>query len=164
MNSLKTIGLWAAAVSIIGLLPLDALAQKIEHGRISYTAENGLIKGVEEDESAYAGLNSRVMPGDTIWADEEGVLEIELSGGTFIRLADGSRVDIVRMLPEAVLRGWIGSFYVQRLSSLVGDVLFETPVARVHSEPDSPVPIHVRNEGPGTWSWRAGRASDSRRK
>ena len=158
MNSLKTIGFWAAAVSIIGLLPINALAQEIEHGRISYTAESGLIKGVDDDDWAYVGLNSLVMPGDTIWADEEGVLEIELSGGTFIRLADGSRVDIVRMLPEAVLRGWTGSFYVQRLSSLVGDVIFETPVARVHIEPDSQVRIDVLDEGPATVSVRSGRA------
>ena len=158
MNSLKTINFWAVAVSIAGLVAVNAFAQDVQHGRISYTAESGLIKGVDDDEWAYAGLNSIVMPGDTIWADEEGVLEVEFSGGTFLRLADGSRLDVVSTPPEAVLRGWTGSFYVQRVSSPVGDVVFETPVARVHIEPDSQVRIDVLDEGPSTVSVRWGRA------
>ena len=158
MKSLKTTCFWAIAVMIAGLAPLNASAQDVEHGRISYTDESGLIKGVADDEWAYAGLNSIVMPGDTIWADDEGVLEVELSGGTFLRLADGSRLDVVSMPPAAVLRGWTGSFYIQRVSNTVGDFVFETPVARIHIEPDSQVRIDVLDKGPVTVSVRWGRA------
>ena len=158
MNSLKIIAFFAITGTIAVLAPVGASAQDVEHGRISYADESGLIKGVDDDEWAFAGLNSIVMPGDTIWADEEGVLEIELSGGTFLRLADGSRLDVVSTPPNAVLRGWTGSFYLQRVSGPVGDVVFETPVARIHVEPDSQVRIDVLDDGPTTVSVRWGRA------
>ena len=108
-----------------------ANAQDVEHGRISYVDNDGLIRGTADDEWSVAQQNSLVMPGDTIWADEQGVLEVEVSGGTFVRLADGSKMDVESMPPSTRIKGWNGSFYIHRLRHSEGDVVFQTPVGDV---------------------------------
>ena len=157
MNStqyLKTLLLTLALI----VTPAILQAQDVDHGRISFAGEDGLIKGPQDDDWSYVGLNSIVTPGDTIWADEEGVLEVEFTGGNFLRLADGSRLDVVSAPPRTLLRGWTGSFYLQRTPAGSGELIFETPVSRVSVDPDSQVRVDILDDGTTTVSVRWGRA------
>ena len=143
---------------ILMTLAIVATAQDVEHGRISYVDNDALIRGNEDAEWSVAQQNSLVMPGDTIWADEQGVLEVEVSGGTFIRLADGSKMDVESMPPSTIVKGWAGSFYIHRLRYSEGDMLFQTPVGDILIEKDSQVRIDILAEGSTTVSARWGNA------
>lgn len=134
----------------------SGFALEVQHGRISYADNDGLIRGSEDADWSIAQLNSLVMPGDTIWADENGILEIEVSGGSFLRLADGSRIDIISMPPSTQVRGWTGSFYLHRLSKSEGEFVFETPVGTIAVEPNSQVRVDILEEGAVTITVRWG--------
>lgn len=145
----------AVTAITLALAPFT-IAQDVDHGRISYADDDGLIKGTEDAEWSIARLNSLVMPGDTIWADEKGVLEVEVSGGSFLRLADGSKIEIVSMPPSAHIKGWSGSFYIQRLSRSEGNFTFKTPVGEISVESDTQVRIDILEEGSTTVAVRWG--------
>jgi len=142
------------------LLATTAFAQdqevQISHGRVSFAEDSGLIKGNDDADWSFAALNSLVMPGDQIWADEEGVLELEFSGGTYIRLADGSRMEVIETPPVAVYQGWQGSFYIQRVTRSNGDVNFETPVGSMSVNKNTQVRVDILKEGATTISVRWG--------
>lgn len=150
--------LMAPALCALLLGASGAAAETVMHGRISFAEAKGLIKGTADEDWSYATVNSLVLPGDSIWADDEGAVEVEFSGGTFLRLADGSRADVVSLPPSAVFRGVSGSFYVQRVRRSAGDVVFETEVAKVTVDPNSQVRFDVLSEGPTTVTVRWGRA------
>lgn len=145
-------------VAVASLVVAAAVsAQSEAHGRVSFADEKGLIKGQQDTDWSYAALNSLVMPGDQIWADDSSALELEFEGGTFVRLADGSRLDVIDVPPNGIFRGVLGSFYVQRVSRSNGDVRVETPVGTLTIEPDSQVRIDVLEGGATTVSVRWGR-------
>lgn len=143
----------------LALTPGLAGAQEVLHGRVSYADEGALVKGTEDEDWSYATTNALVLPGDVLWADEQATMEIEFSGGVFVRMADGSKLDVIAVPPETVLRGDSGSFYIQRVSRSTGSVLFNTPIGGVEIAPDSQVRFDVLSEGPTTITVRWGQAT-----
>ena len=129
-----------------------------DHGRVSFADEDALVKGTADAEWAYATMNSLILAGDTVWADESGAVELEFGGGTFLRMADGSKVDIVSLPPSADFRAWSGSFYVQRMNESTGSVELRTPVAEIDIAPSSQVRVDVLQQGATTVSVRWGTA------
>jgi hypothetical protein len=85
-------------------------------------------------------------------------MEIELVNGSFLRMADGSKANVVSVSPSVVLRGETGSFYLQRLTRSSGDVTLETPVSKIRIDPNSDVRIDVLADGATTVTTRWGRA------
>lgn len=141
------------------LFGVSALADTVMQGRVSFADQSGLVKGKDDSDWSYASLNSLVMPGDTVWADDKSALEIEFSGGVFLRLADGSRLDVMEVPPSALFRGTTGSFYVQRVRRSNGDVSFDTPVGAVAVSPDSQIRVDILEEGATTVTVRWGSAT-----
>lgn len=121
-----------------------------DHGRVSFTDEDALVKGTADDDWSFATMNSLILAGDTVWADDSGAVELEFAGGTFLRMADGSKVDIASLPPNADFRAWSGSFYVQRLNESTGSVELRTPVAELDIAPSSQVRVDVLAEGGAT--------------
>ncbi len=136
----------------------SAAAEEFLHGRISFADGGGLIKGVTDDDWSYATVNTLVLPTDTVWADQEGTVEVELPGGSFLRMADGSKTEFVNMAPDILVRGWTGSFYVQRVTRSSGEFVFESPAAQIRVDGNSQVRVDVVGEGSTTVSVRWGRA------
>ena len=77
----------ALATVASAIAPMDATAQTttavqpadtrpVTHGRISFTDQSALVKGTSDADWSYAGVNSLVMPGDAVWADDESALEV----------------------------------------------------------------------------------------
>jgi hypothetical protein len=140
-------------------IPQSALSQEAPaHGRVSFADASALVKGTSEDEWSFATLNSLVLPGDTLWAVESGVVEIEFSAGSILRMADGSKLDVTSLPPAASLRGWNGSFYIHRMANSVGTVQFESPVASISVDADSQVRVDILSEGSTTVTVRWGHA------
>jgi len=150
----------AVGVFLCGLLlatPM-VLAQDLIHARVSFENGNSMVKGNDDADWSYATINTIVMPGDTLWVDKEGTLELEMSGGTFLRMADGSKAEVASLPPSGGIRLWTGSAYVQRLSRSSGDVVIETPVCKVSVGQDSQVRMDVISNGATTVSVRWGDA------
>ena len=80
---------------------------------------------------------------------------------TYLRGADGTKVEISGLPPQAMFKLWEGSMYIQRLSRSTGEVRIETPSARISIENDSIVRIDVLDKGGTTLSVRTGRANAS---
>lgn len=150
---------------VIGLAAVTAVfwsaaaqADQLLHARVSYESGGAMVKGSGDVDWSYATTNTLVMPGDTLWVDNDGLLELEMAGGTFLRMADGSKAEIVQVPPSAQVRGWTGSFYVQRISRSSGEVTIRTPAATVTVDKDSQVRFDIVGEGATTVSVRWGRA------
>ena len=149
----------AATVALCCLACLAAAGEDFLHARVSYDAGDGMIKGRDDTDWSYATLNTIVLPNDTLWVDQKGVLELEMSGGSFLRMADASKVDIETLPPSGRLRGWHGSFYLQRTARSTGSMEFDTPVSMVDINQNSMVRIDIVAEGGTTVSVRWGSAT-----
>jgi hypothetical protein len=128
------------------------------HGRISFDAGGTMVRGEESDDWSQATVNTLILAGDTLWVDEGGTGEVELSGGIFLRIADGSKAEVKALPPSTTVQGWVGSFYVQRLSRSTGGFVLRTPAALVEVEEDSCVRIDVLEDGVTTVTARWGGA------
>ena len=151
---------WMGLITVglgLTLIP-QAFADAPMHGRVSYEAGGALVRGVEDADWSFATMNSLVLPGDVLWAEEEATLEMEMSGGSFLRMADGSRAEVESFPPSARFQAWWGAFYIHRVSRSTGDVVMETPAASVEVERDTMVRIDVMSNGATTVSVRWGRA------
>ena len=113
-------------VAMVGLSANGTQSDYKQHGRVSYDAGGTLVKGVSEVEWSHATVNTLIMPGDILWTDKESTTEVEFAGGVYLRMADGSKAEVVSLSPEVMLRGWHGSFYIQRLKRSPGKVFFST--------------------------------------
>lgn len=134
-------------------------AQSDDHGRISYSTDDALVLGEGEDEWSFAGINTLILEGDRVWADDSGAIELEFPAGYYIRLADGSEVEILSLPPEGLIRGWVGSFYVQRLDRSAGDLTFDTGAAQYTLDPGTVARFDVLTDGATTLSVHDGRVS-----
>ncbi len=152
--------LWVALVLGIAALALpQANAEDLMHARVSFDAGGAMVKGTDDADWSYATVNTLILPGDTLWVDKGGTMELEMAGGSFLRMADGSKAEVVSLPPSATIRGWSGAFCVQRISRSTGDFVFETPACSVEVEPDSQIRFDIVGEGATTVTVHWGRAT-----
>ncbi|MGI6461293.1 MAG: DUF6600 domain-containing protein [Candidatus Hydrogenedentales bacterium] len=135
-----------------------AQAESTMHARISYESGGAMVQGTADADWSYATTNTLILPGDQLWADKGGTIELEMSGGSFLRMADGSKAEIIDLPPSASIRGWAGTFYIQRIARSTGDFLFITPACRIEIGQDSQVRVDVLEQGSTTVTVRWGSA------
>lgn len=128
------------------------------HARVSYTDGGAMIRGTSDADWSYATVNTLVFQGDTFWLDREGALEVEFSGGSFLRVADGSKTEITSLPPSGAVKAWFGALYIQRTSRAAGDFLVETPAGTVSIPGDTQTRVDVANSGATTVTVRWGTA------
>ena len=155
MRTMQILLLSLAATALTAAADSGAFAM---HGRVSFDAGGAMIKGASDGDWGMAPVNTLVLPGDTLWVEKGGTLEIELSGGAFVRMADGSKAEVSALPPNATFRGWAGSFYVHRLARSSGAFAFVTPACTVDIPSDSMVRVDVVESGGTTVSVRWGGA------
>ncbi len=135
-----------------------AFAQEPLHARVSIDSGGSLVRGKVDDDWSYATVNTLILPGDTIWADKKGVMELEMPAGVFLRLADGSKAEIAQLPPAGQVRGWTGSFYIQRIRRSPGVFTLDTPACSIAIQPDSMVRVDITSDGATTVSVHWGNA------
>ena len=142
-------GAWVVAWALGAgfLLAGDVEAKEVVHARISFDGGGGLVKGISDEDWSYLTLNSLILEGDEIWVDEQGAIEVEMAGGTFLRMADVSNAEVVSLPPSAVIRAKEGAFYAQRLRFSSGQIVLETPLCQVIVERYSQVRVDVFKDG-----------------
>lgn len=141
------------------LIATPARAQEALHARISFEDGGAMVRGSEDNDWSDVSMNALILPGDTLWADKGGTVEVELPGGTFLRMADTSKAEVVSLPPDGLIRGWNGSFYVQRIKRSTGAVVIQTPSCRIDLDNDTHARIDVIGEGATTLSVRWGVAT-----
>lgn len=155
MKPCKPLGL--IGLALLALLAHPALAEGYaNHGRVSVDDGSNLVKGSDDKDWSHATVNTLILPGDTLWVDEGGTSEVEFSGGSFLRGADGTKVEVYALPPTALLRAWSGSMYIQRLPRSGGDFTVESPAAKIYIDPDSIVRVDVVGKGATTVSVHVG--------
>lgn len=146
-------------VAMVGLSANGTQSDYKQHGRVSYDAGGTLVKGVSEVEWSHATVNTLIMPGDILWTDKESTTEVEFAGGVYLRMADGSKAEVVSLSPEVMLRGWHGSFYIQRLKRSPGKVFFSTPAGSIEVNPDTAARVDILKDGATTVTTHWGRVT-----
>ena len=147
-------------MSFLCVVPV-ASAEYQAHAQISYAGANGLIMGISDDDWACASVNTLVLPGDTLWSDIGGAMEVEMAGNSYLRMADGSKARVEKLPYSAHVRGWIGSFYVHRLERSQGDFYLETPACMIKVMQNSLVRFDILEDGATTVSVHWGDATVS---
>ncbi len=157
---MKTLRWFSRMAGMLALtLAAGAYAQEYTlHARVSYDAGGTMIKGKDDADWSQAPTNTLVLPGDVLWVDRGGNMELELSGGSFVRLADGSKAELVSLPPSGRIKGWAGSFYVNRSERSTDQMMLETPACQVSVATDSEVRVDVLDQGATTVSVRFGQA------
>src|SRR5678816_1670361 len=97
------------AVALFATAPASALAQREGHGRVSAVEGDLLVKGPDDSDWSYFDRNAVVFDGDTAWADEESLAELEMERGAWLRLGPDTRVLFRRLPPDGELRLTRGS-------------------------------------------------------
>lgn len=153
---------WTGSMIILAAtmaLPWAAWPDYTMHARISYDAGGTMVKGAEDADWSHATLNTLVLSGDTLWVDKGGTTEIEFAGASFLRMADSSKVEVTSMPPNGLVRGWEGSFYLQRLNRSTGDFSLASPACTIMVDKDTAVRVDVLDTGTTTVSVRWGHVS-----
>ncbi|HNY84851.1 MAG TPA: hypothetical protein PKN23_00020 [Candidatus Hydrogenedentes bacterium] len=152
-------GLPAALAAFLAVFAVPAAVNAQEyqmHARVSFDSGGILLRASGADEWTQGTVNTLVTPGDTLWVDREGSTELELADLNFLRLADGSKAEIAALPPSANVRGWVGSFYIQRLDRSRGTFQFTTPACAVDISPASVVRVDIDEAGASVVTVRSG--------
>ncbi len=155
--SLRT-RLAAIAVTIGSTALLPAYGQNEVRARVSFDEGGTVVRGSNDADWSYATTNTIIMPGDNLWVRDQGSSEIELNAGNYLRMADGSNVEIESLAPSGSVRLSTGSVYMHRLARSTGDVMLNTPSGTVSLMPNSSARIDVLDNGGATVSVRWGAA------
>jgi hypothetical protein len=111
-------------------------------GRVSDVRGSLALRGMDEDDVSYVERNSVIREGDTLWTDAEGRAEIELVGGSWLRLAEDTKVELRHLPPNAEFHLWTGSIYLDLTENAEG-VRVRTPSGDVEIQPDSVVRVDL---------------------
>lgn len=87
----------ALLLAFLALWPSPALPAANGWFRISYIAGDAQIKTPDSEDWGLAALNQAVTADDRLWVPEGGILELQSSTGTYVRLAGGSALDILAL-------------------------------------------------------------------
>ncbi|HNR33240.1 MAG TPA: FecR domain-containing protein, partial [Candidatus Hydrogenedentes bacterium] len=134
-------------------------AQEALHARVSFDAGSTMVQGREDADWANAPTNTLVFGGDTLWVDQRGTAEVEFAGGSYLRMADGSKAEITALPPSATVRVWVGSVYVHRLNRATGEFVVTTPAGTVQVDKNTNSRVDVAANGATVVSVRWGRAT-----
>ncbi len=141
------------------LAPSQAMAADAYRvARVSDVSGNLAVRGENEDSPSYVERNAVLREGDTIWAGESTRAEFELERGSWVRLAEQTKVDLYRLSPSAEFRLWTGSIYLDLSDRLTNPVFLRTPSGDVVVEPDSVVRVDLKGEESARVSVYSGRA------
>lgn len=129
----------------LALLILVAAPARADYqtGRVSHVHGDLLLRGRTDSDVSYVRQNSVVRDGDVLWTDKSGEAEVELTGGSWIRLAENTKLEIVSFGGDPELRIWNGSVYVDQSDRSRRNIRVATPCGDLGVERASLVRIDL---------------------
>jgi hypothetical protein len=140
----RTPGLLLGMAGLLSLaLAGAARADDLHTARVSDVSGNLSVRGDGEETFSYLERNGIIREGDTLWTDDKSRAEVELESGSWLRLAEDTKLD-VRALPLGTeFRLWNGSVYLDVSERVTDPVRVMTPAGDVDVEPDSVVRVDL---------------------
>ncbi len=109
----SVVGGWLAVVALA--FPAAAHADDdAAHGRVRYVDPGVVLQRAGETGSEDAQVNEPVLPGDRVWTDGTGRVELQFDDGTIVRVDTQTKIDLVGPDDRGTLtlRLWSGGLYV----------------------------------------------------
>lgn len=131
------------ATLIACALGVTARADDFRSARVSDVRGNLSVRGAEDDDFSYVERNAVIRHEDVLWTDDDGRAEIELDRGSWVRLAEDTKLEVRALPPSAEFRLWNGSVYLDLSDRMEGRTLLKTPVGDVEVDPDSVVRVDL---------------------
>jgi len=134
---MKTLGWSCLLLTVTALTSAPVLAEEFRSARISDVRGSLAVRGPDDDDVSYVERNAVIRHADVLWTDDDGRAEIELERGAWIRMAEGTKLEIRALPPSAEFRIWTGSVYLDLSDRVVGQTLLKTPVGDLELERNS---------------------------
>ncbi len=147
MSSSLRFALIATALgAAVGLAGPARAADRLEAIRVSDVRGKLIVQGPTDDSATYLELNSTVRAQDTLWTDDESRAELELGRSSWLRLSEGSKLDVRALPPGAEFRLWTGSCILDVSDRGGADWTIKLPVGEAVVSPDSVTRIDVASD------------------
>ncbi len=133
MKHLKKIGLVILIAMI--MIPVSVNAGGLGNARLSYLAGDVQIKSEDSSEWFPASVNMPLRDGDRVWVPDGSRAEVQLSGGTQVRLDERSSLDLLNINTDSSQFYLTeGSVYVNFRGKRSGSLVqVDTPVSSVRA-------------------------------
>lgn len=147
MKHLKIIGL--AIVIMLMIIPVSAKAEGLGNARLSLMDGDVQIKSEDSSEWLPASVNMPLRDGDSIWVPDGSRAEVQLAGGTQVRLDELSSLDLLNISRDS------SQFYLAEGIAYVnfrggrssGLVQIDTPVTSVRAYDRAAFGVDVAGNG-----------------
>lgn len=140
---------WMHGVSVLAavlLLAGPGRTQELRSARVSDVRGGLVVRGAADDEFSYVERNAVLREGDTLWSDDKGRAEVELEYGSWLRLADDTKVELRGLPPSAELHLWAGSIYLDLSERMPDGLRVRTPAGDVNVRPESVVRVDLSRD------------------
>ena len=136
------------ALTVAGLGSAAAQAQEsYHHGRLRYVDPGVTIQRATDDGAAEAAVNDPFLPGDRVWTDAGGRVDVQFGDGSAVRLDRRSKLDYAGheedREEQVTLRLWSGSLIIRVRPRTDTGYAVETPGGAVLPADGSAVRIDV---------------------
>ncbi|MBM3459157.1 MAG: FecR domain-containing protein, partial [Armatimonadetes bacterium] len=121
-------------------------AQEYRTARVSDVRGGLVVRGVSEDEFSYVERNAVLREGDTLWTDDKGSAEAELEYGSWLRLAEETKVELRGLPPTGELHLWAGSLYLDLSPQMPDGFRVRTPAGDIDVRPESVVRVDLSRD------------------
>ncbi len=147
MKHLKIIGL--ALVIMVMVIPAAARAEGLGNARLSLVEGDVQIRSEDSSDWLPVSVNMPLQDGDSIWVPDGARAEIQLAGGTQVRLDERSSLDLLNISRDSSQFYLAeGSAYVNSRGGRSGGLLqFDTPVSSVRVYDRSAFNVDVAGNG-----------------
>lgn len=147
MKYLKVIGL--AMVIMLIMLPVSVRAEGLGHARLSLIDGDVQIKSEDSPEWFPASVNMPLRDSDSIWVPDGSRAEIQLSGGTQVRLDELTSLDLLNISRDSSQFYLAeGSAYVNFRGGRSGSLVqIDTPISSVRVYDRAAFNIDVAGSG-----------------
>jgi hypothetical protein len=117
--------------------------EDFQSARVSDLQGNLSVRGVDESDFSFVERNVVIREGDILWSDENGRAELELERGSWVRLAEDTKLEVRRLGSGAEFRLWTGSVFFDLSDRMEGPTRLKTPVGDVDVFPNSVVRVDL---------------------
>ena len=83
--------------TVLLLMPVYAFSANLGYMRISLVEGDVQVKTPDAEDWGLVSVNTPLAEGDQVWVPQDGRVELQLDGGTYIRLDQGSALQILSM-------------------------------------------------------------------
>ena len=127
-----------ATAASLGAAAMPVAAQdEFRDARIRYSEGGATLQRASEPAAEEAVANVLILPGDRIWTDGRGRVELQFADGSFVRLDSRSKLDFVShdegRADRVVLRLWSGALMLHAARRGAASFAIETPAGLVEA-------------------------------